>query len=1007
MTSISGNRSALTFNDQNFKATKTQNTTSGTGVVDAKKVGDGVLDLSDPTRLGEELQESTDSIKMVKVGDKYMSFTPEQVSAMVSQLKTLYEQKDVGLTMLVGFDAGQGLSVTSTSLNKTDFTDSAKLSDQTQKIIKEGTEYVSLAQRGTDQHSTVGHATAASRLDAQVKKLDTQVTAIQTKLDVLATQGITSGPEVDDLKAQQAILGQFKEVMTATADIHREMAKIPNLPDKPTGGDTLKELERLNGILNEKLDNLGTSVQENQGKIGNSDFGKNISHATQNAKGVNQHLTDAIGLARNPVVTSARQAYGSPVYLPGLVTQYEQYVKLVQNGDALNAKQPKPFPNLGYIDRPNCTADQGGYVEWCKAGVNDSKAFAQKFEAMGNKIDDFWEQPNLTPDQIKTKKAEFMAEMQKMFQNESGQYIIKEETAAKIMKVYSDQFDLGHCRHLVENNTAFVRDNSVSIASIDEFFEKENLTPTQIKEERHHLEESLKHATHLLEDFEAQGMTPEVINHFIEQTLAEFDEAHAAYDAHKKGIATIHANDEQLGTVVMANQQADKLNDNIGVSKITEFGNAANSVANTQNTENLQEVDATQTLVDKNLSDVNEIQQEQLHSTTHQMSNLGETLDHMAAGSKFEAYIGVGVQVGADIGIASAEIEAGAKLSFTAEKCFGQGPAYLLHFDFSAHIEANVELLGLFEASIGAEWETTLAGIGFRTSGEVQEYVDLWQDLLGKVTEGTEESMADAEKILDKIMALHDRNEYSSSATTVYGEVGVHVGHKEVSVGFANKTSHSEYPIYDKTNPPFYKSTEFVKADTKTYEFKVGHFGVEVIKESSQSYTDNTYTKMVKPGAFGDPTYTPAASRTVVEAKIPGHALLHMFHAGSMDAMDAILMASMIDSMKKENPHIAHKSDDDIKAMMGELFKTALTDAALVAKLTAISGAVLPDGGPVEAEFEATIGFEVDHKGNMGLEIGFDAKIEAKVDIPVVPGVEIYGEAGVQIKYAKAFHFPH
>lgn len=1005
MTSISGNRSALTFNDQNFKATKTQNTTSGTGVVDAKKVGDGVLDLSDPTRLGEELQESTDSIKMVKVGDKYMSFTPEQVSAMVSQLKTLYEQKDVGLTMLVGFDAGQGLSVATTSLNKDDHTQSAKLSDQTQKLLSDAAEYVSLSQRGTDQHSTVGHKTAASRLDAQITKVDTQVSAIQTKLDALATQGITSGPEVDDLKAQQAVLGQFKDVMKATADIHREMGKIQDLPDKPTSENTLKELDRLNGILNEKLGKLGTSVQENQGKIGNSDFGKNIAKVTKQAANVNQHLGDAIALARNPVVSSARQAYGSPVYLPGLVTQYEQYLKLASNGEAQRNDQPKPFPNLGYVDRPGCTADQGGFVQWSKAGVNDSKAFAQKFEAMGNKIDDFWKQPNPKPEQIKAKKAEFMAEMDKMFKNESGQYTIKEENVAKIMKVYSDQFDLGHCRHLVANNTAFVRDDAIKIESIDKFFENKDLTPTQIENERHHIQEKLQHAGEFLLNYELEGMTPDVIQKFIDVSLAEFDEAHQAYDAHKKGVSTIHANDEQLGKTVMANQLADKLNDNIGVSKVTEFGKNANSVANAQNNENIQDVKVTQKWVDKNLSDVNDIQQEQLHSTTHQMSTLGEQLDHMAFESKFHAYIGVGVELGADIGIASAEIKAGARLSFTAEKSFGQGPPYLLHFDFTAKIEANAELFGLFEAKVGAEWSTTLAAIGFRTSDEVQEYVDQWQGMLAKVTEG---DMEGAEKFLDRIMEIQSKNEYTASSTKTYGEVGVHIGHTEVSVGFENTTSHSEYPITDNTKKwPLNKATEYVKSETKKYEVAVGHFKVEVKQDKSQSYTDNTYTKMVKPGAFGDPTYMPASSRTVVEAKIPGHALLHMFKAGSLEAMDDILLMSMIDLMKKENPKVAHKSDDELKHMMGEIFKTAILDAALVAKLTAISSAVLPEGGPVEAEFEALVAFEVDHEGKMGLEIGFEAKFSAEVDIPVVPGVEVYGEAGIEIQFAKAFHLPH
>ncbi|MEZ0369326.1 MAG: hypothetical protein ACAI44_09605 [Candidatus Sericytochromatia bacterium] len=999
MTQISGNSTRLSFQDQNFTAQKTRTSLASTGIVDQQKVGDGVLDLSDTSRLGDELQESADSVQVVKVGGQFLSLSQEQVSSLIDQLKTLYSQKDVSLNMLVAFDKGSGIQVTQTQLSQDQLSQAGKISQSTQDVINKGAEFISLSQRGEDQHSTVGHSTAASRLNYHMGQIDKQMGVLQTQIDSLAAQGITAGPEVEDLKAQKQVLQSMKEVMDATRAIHLELAKIPNLPDKATAEAQLQTIETLNQNLADKITAMNTTLAGAKDKIANGGMAKNAEKLASRSGDVQTHLKEAISLARNPMVISSRQAYGMPAYLPGLVTQYEQFLKLAKNGEAVRANQPQPFAGVGYLNRPGETPDPQGFVQFCKDGVNDSQAFAQKFEGVGKDIEAFFAQPNLSESQIAAKKTEIQAQLKAMFTNQGGQYIIKEEIAAKIGKIYTDQFDVAHCKHLVAHNTAFVRDDTYSSKGIDHFFEKKDLTPAKIAEHRaemkHHLEEyghQLSHDFHL---------PAEVAETYINQAMAEFDEAHSAWKAEHSGVANINSGDEELGESLMANQQADKLNDNIGTARVTEFGNTANSVANTQNQENITEATAAQTQVDQNLSDIHTIQGQQLNSSSHQLSHLGKTLETMAPGSKFEAYVGFGVQLGGSAlgGAVQAEVKAGAKISFTVEKAFGNGPPYRMHFDFTAKVEANVKLFGFLEAKLGAEWSTTLAAIGFRDEAGVQEYVNGWQDLIENIANG---DMDAAEASWDKLGEIEHDNAYSSEKTKVYGSVESKATHS----GFGGEvsTSYSEYPIEDKSKKwPLSKATEFVKAESEKKFIKVHGFEVEMVQERTASYTDNTYSRLQPPRCFGNADYRPTASRTVVEAKIPGHILMHAFKLGSVAEIPAPLLAGMVVQMRTLSAGLAGLSDNEVVKMLEDGLAHALTDAVLVSKLTAIAEAKLPHGGPVEAEFMSTIAFEVTDTGHMAVEVGFEAKIEAEVDIPVGTGVSVYGEAGVEIKYAKTF----
>lgn len=992
MGQISSNRQQLTLAGQS-QAPSRVNSKPITGVVDSQSVGDGVLDLSDPSRLEAELQENPDQIKLVKVGNKYLTYTPEQTLNLLSQLKQNFS---TGQTTLVDYQAGSGLSITQTELEKSSFEQAEQLSQQSQTILSNSVGRLNLDVPDPNGYLSKGHQSSARRLNTQIQAVDTQVSKINDLIGKLEAQNIT-GPELSDLKAQVQVLTDLKQVMTSLKAVHEKMGQIPDQPDQNTPESTLSELQTLQTELSSHVDQLQASLEQHGEQTGIEDGVDLLS----NAKRASDNLGGAIELSRNPVVTSSRQAYGSSVFMPGILVQYEQFVKLAENGEAKQNGDKMPHittyregkPVRQFVSREGQTPDAAGFVKWSQDGVRDSKSFSKQFSGVSNEIDKFFEQPHLSEDQIATKREDFREQVRDMFRTKSGEYTIAESQVDKIVKVYSDEFDLKHCRQLSENIETYVQnpDHKYANQELDAFFSNRNLSKGQIADRRAKIAGQIDDFAN---NIAIKTVIPEAtLERRKNEMLAEFDQAHAAFDARNSGktVLDVNASETALGEGLLNAQHADNLNDNIGVEKVTGFGNQANGVANTQNQENLREVDATQSLIEADRAGIRQIGQIQATSTEHQMGNIESTLANAAPGTKIAMFVGGGVRVGGRVLGLEAEAKAGVRLSFTAEKGFGQGPAYLLHCDLGLHAEASADFWGLFKGKVEVDIEKTLAGVGFRTEQEVTEYLGLFEECITAFGAGDTDK---ASQLADKILDMSASHSYESNSYTVSG--GVESEKLHMGAGASYKSTDSEFQLAD-------GNTEYVHSTVGTLKAEYHHIDVEVFAENTESFSDAAHTKPLKVDGVSE------QSRVVVEAKIPGKMLMKAVRASSLGSIPEPLLLGMIAQMRTANTALSNVSDEKLMQDLTALFNSVAADPILLAKLDTVASFETSsefDAGVVEMkqDFGVTFAMEYSPQHGLGMEIGFDAKFEIGGDFGPPVGVGVYVEGGFEIKYARAFH---
>lgn len=832
------------------------------------------------------------------------------------------------------------------------------------------------------------HQYKADRLGKQSAGIAAREAKVETLIAELEAQGLTADPAYAELKEDLSLLKKTRAVVDATQAIHQELAthKDINRPNTPA---QLQQLTHLNQQLKTATAALDSEFKGLLDQAGGDEsfLPEGIQDVIAQGKQTGQRIDDIVALAQNTDVMASQRAIDRPVYVNGMLSQYDSYVELAENGAAYREGTPKkdwPHPDRGYVNRPEMTPDADGFVVFSRKGKEDSDVFAKRFDGLSQEVDDFFASgKNLSPEAIAKRKTELMAKIDKSFQTESGTYFVQQDRVDTVKKIYGDQFDVAHAEYLAENNQVVVDQLGPISDEMNRFFQQENLTPQMVAKKRAEIQKLALEKSNTFADTFGKGVTEQLKTN----VLKEFDDKAALYSKNIP-VVNVKSSDEALGQVLQSNKQADQLNDNIGLNQVTGFqGNAIRQLQN-DNAENIQRADQVQHVLEDNLGDVSTLQTQQNENLDRTFTTMGSFLENAAPGTHLKVYVNGGVKFGAEAGDwLKAEVSATVGLSATIEKGSGQGPGYLFHADFDFTAEGELKLGEWFSAKAGYDYSKVLAGVAFRTPEDVQTYVGHFQDMLTAF--GNEDREA-FDKAVENIDAMSTLNSYNASSHTGRAEMEFKITDKistkrKVSV----TTETADYYIPEKLRTPELQAKgidrEYVKGTNTNFAYGVGPVTISVQNSKTQSYADPEHTQPISVDG------SQSSNITGVKIALKGPSFEKAIQAGSVTALPAGVATAVMNSIREQNPDLV-MSDEELGQTLDKLMTVAATDALLASRLSQAN---------LAGESSGFLRF-VFNGDKVALDVGFEADIKIGGSSKN-PGFGVKGEAGLSMMYGRRF----
>ncbi len=862
-----------------------------------------------------------------------------------------------------------------------------------QEVFADASQTINVKVSDPTARLSTQHKEKAGVLSEQSQDLTARVTEVESLLGEMEAKGLTEDPAYTELTEDLKLLKGTRAVVDATQAIHEELSthKDINRPNSPTELQNLTNLSQQLTLATEALEVEVNAIRADGDEFLPEGIQDVVTEGVRTASRVN----DVVELAQNTDVLATQRAIDRPVYANGMLSQYDSYVELAENGEAFReglSKSDWPHPERGYINRRGQTPDADGFVVFSRKGEEDADIFAGRFEGLSQEVDNFFAGEDLSPDAIADRRAELMDKIDKSFQTESGTYFVKQDRVETVKKIYGDQFDVAHAEYLAENNDVVVNKLGPISDEVNAFFAQDNLTPQDIAAKRAEVVQQASEAGDALGGIFGDSAGENFSNNIVR----EFDQKARQYGRDLR--VDFQSTDEEVGEVLTANRTADALNDDVGLADVSGFqGNALRQLEG-DNTENVGRAEAVQAEIEANQANVSTLQQQQSESADRTLDNLGTFLENAAPGTHATVEVGASIKFGVDAWVAEAEVKAGIGLSATVEKGSGQGPGYLFHADFHIDAEARGELFGIFEAKAGIKFEQTLAGIAFRTPQDVQNYLDNFDVMIEAYqNDDTEAFDAAAERIA--VQAVE--NSYSAQNTTAYAEAEIE---GVAGVGASTNTYYGDFPItqaYRTGN----ETREYVKAVTNSRDYTVGGVNVEISTASSYSFSDPEMTKpLAVMGSPRDPdSATSEAHQASLTISLDGDLLQKMITPGetALAALPAAVTSSLIQDLQKSNPALADVPALELQEQINTLFVHASADAILASRVSQLD---LGSGDDDDNGLDSSAFFRVvvDNDGNLALDVGFDAKAEFGAGTPGAGwGAEVYGKFEVQ--YGRRF----
>lgn len=378
-----------------------------------------------------------------------------------------------------------------------------------------------------------------------------------------------------------------------------------------------------------------------------------------------------------------------------------------------------------------------------------------------------------------------------------------------------------------------------------------------------------------------------------------------------------------------------------------------------------------------------------LEETTSLMEGVKDETTHkdgleihagLSYGSHARVYLGIGVGVGADIGVLEAKVAIGLEGALKIEKSFGSGPSYLMHADLAAKITAEISLDVLFaKFSASAELKAGLSvGLGFDKPGDMYQFgKDVAEFVANCLKLSSISNKDEAKALLAKIesgLAKIEKTvaEHKYKAAFVESKVEVEVESKSAPGGMAKAE------LKGGINIGSYADGSVVEDKKVGGLVQLGEFGLEVTRETS------TVTKQPDNGEK-----RVDSSRTVVEFKVPVSVLKEVMKHG-LGSLPKGVFEEVVKTLKSANPTMAGL---EASVMMAALTKSLSGNTKGLAKLVAAAERVekarghsgAHHSGPVKKEVAISIGISAGHNSHgkdfVAIEFNIEGKIDFKKDI--------------------------
>ncbi|MEZ0368650.1 MAG: hypothetical protein ACAI44_06105, partial [Candidatus Sericytochromatia bacterium] len=378
-----------------------------------------------------------------------------------------------------------------------------------------------------------------------------------------------------------------------------------------------------------------------------------------------------------------------------------------------------------------------------------------------------------------------------------------------------------------------------------------------------------------------------------------------------------------------------------------------------------------------------------LEETAHNMGSIPETSSKkggldihggLSYGSHARVYLGIGVGVGADIGVLEAKVAVGIEGALKVEKKFGSGPEYLIHADLAAKITAEVNLDLLFaEVGVSAEIKAGLrVGLAFKEGPEMLQFGKDLAEFVGLCLK-----LRDA-KTKDEFSSLKDQLQASM------GKLEKTVSEHKYDGAFLESKVELEVESH---SAPGGKVKAELKGGTDISSFadgsevqdtrvsgllQVGEFGIEVSKETST---------VTKPPTVPGPHPPEDSWRVVAEFKVPAKVLKEILEHGSLSHLPKGVLEEVVKTIKSANPSMAMF---EAGVILATLDKALPGNKKGLAKMVAMAERMEKARGPKEAghghvkkEIGISVGISVGHhhgKNFMAVEFNIEGSIDYKQD---------------------------
>lgn len=376
-------------------------------------ITDNVLDLSDNSRLAEELtSQDINKVKAVKINNKLVSISPTDLKKMVAELKLncLNQEGKLSNSFAIDFQNKTGIVLYQTSLKVEEIHQLNDNIESSDKIIN------SLNNAFTNKSNLTN---LFSDVDAEILKLKTSISDIEKTND----KSVLKKDSLNKLKQNLAFLEEniqsYKEILPKAQEILDKVNTLENHLSEKKGSASKTALN-----MSDEMDKIQEMI---------SSFPKSMENLKPDVK------LKALETINKAEKTMSRSIDGIKV------SQAEDSQRLLRKGTSMYSihktylefnKLVKSGRRKGYPATPE------GFVKSAIDDVKSDAQLAKKLQDLSSKIKAI-NFKSIDPITKANLRQQIAKEAEALFQYQgTNKYFIKPATAQAVRDIYLNQFDL-------------------------------------------------------------------------------------------------------------------------------------------------------------------------------------------------------------------------------------------------------------------------------------------------------------------------------------------------------------------------------------------------------------------------------------------------------------------------------------------------------------------------------------------------------------------------------------